>query len=459
MPFPPDFLWGAATASYQIEGGANEDGRGPSIWDAFSHAPGNVLNGDTGDVACDHYHRWEADVDLMASLGLKAYRLSIAWPRLFPDGGTDLNRRGLDFYRRLIDRLLEKGIQPAVTLYHWDLPQALEDQYGGWTGRETADRFEHYAATAFQALGDRVPMWITLNEPWCSAFLGYWTGVHAPGVRDLTSAVRASHHLLLGHGRAVAAYRSLGLPGQIGITLDLHPHYPRTDSDADRAATRRSEAQHDRWFLDPIFGRAYPEDMVGLYRASGVDVGFVEDGDLEVIGSPIDLLGVNYYFRRIVSASDAPLGFSVQQGAEPGMETTDMPWEIFPEGLVDLLARLRRDYPALPTYITENGAAFEDVIGPDGEVDDPRRVRYLRRHLEAAERAIGEGTDLRGYYAWSLMDNFEWGYGYSKRFGIVYVDYPTQRRIPKTSARWYSRVIAANGLTDDDRVQGSTSAR
>jgi beta-glucosidase len=448
MPFPPDFLWGAATASYQIEGGSSAEGRGPSIWDTFSHTPGKVLDGDTGDVACDHYHRWEEDVELMAQLGLKAYRFSIAWPRVFPDGGTDLNQRGLDFYARLVERLLEKGIQPAVTLYHWDLPQALQDRYGGWTGRETADRFEHYATTVFRALGDRVPFWITLNEPWCSAFLGHWLGVHAPGERDLARAVRASHHLLLAHGRAVQAYRSLGLRGQIGITLDLNVSYPKTDSDADAAAAHASDGQTNRWFLDPVFGRGYPEDMLRLYRGLGVDTGLVQEGDVAVIGSPIDLLGVNYYFRRLVSASDRELGYSVQESAEPGMESTDMPWEIFPEGLGDLLARLRRDYPPIPLYVTENGAAFDDVIAPIGEVDDPQRVDYLRRHFAVAEQAISNGADLRGYFVWSLLDNFEWAYGYSKRFGIVYVDYPTQRRIPKTSAAWYSRVIAANGATD-----------
>jgi beta-glucosidase len=446
MPFPPDFLWGAATASYQIEGSVGADGRGESIWDEFSRQPGAVENGHTGAVACDHYRRWESDVDLMVELGLKAYRFSVAWPRLFPDGGEQLNTAGLGFYDRLVDRLLERGIQPVVTLYHWDLPNQLQRVFGGWTSRVTAERFTLYAEAAYRALGDRVPLWITLNEPWVAAMLGYFRGVHAPGLVDFGASLRAAHHLLLGHGRAVALYRSLGLPGRIGVTLNVQPTYPLTDSDADRAAARASDGYTNRWFLDPVFGRGYPADTLALYGGLGADVSFATDADLREVGQPIDFLGVNYYSRRVVSAGDTELGWAVREGPAPGAEITGFNWEIVPDSMVDLFARLRADYPGIPLYITENGAAWRDVPAPNGRVVDEYRIEFLRRHFAAAERVIAEGSDLRGYFVWSLLDNFEWAYGYWPRFGLVYVDYPSQRRIVKESGRWYARVIADNGM-------------
>lgn len=446
MPFPKDFLWGVATASYQIEGAVDAGGRGPSIWDTFSHTPGKVENGETGDVACDHYHRYAEDVDLMAELGIKAYRFSMAWPRLFPDGAGQLNRKGLDFYQRLVDRLLERDITPAITLYHWDLPQALQDR-GGWANRDTVERFADYAEAAFRALGDRVPMWITHNEPWVAAFLGNLLGIHAPGLTDLQTALDVSHHLLLSHGRAVERYHSLGLDGKIGITLSLSATYPKTDTDADREVARGSDGYTNRWFLDPVLKARYPEDMVERFtRAGAHPLAAVREGDLAVTSAPTDFLGVNYYSRRIITASDEEFGWAVQQHAEPGMHTTGVGWEVFPEGLYDLLTNLHEIYPGTPFYITENGMALDDRIGPDGAVDDPRRIDYLRGHFAAAQRAIEAGVDLRGYFVWSFMDNFEWAMSYRPRFGLVYVDYPTQRRIPKSSARWYSRVIGANAI-------------
>lgn len=452
MPFPPDFLWGVATSSYQIEGASREDGRGETIWDRFSHQPGNVERGETGDVACDHYHRYEDDIDLMSELGIRAYRFSIAWSRLFPEGDGQLNLRGLDFYERLVDRLLARGITPVPTLYHWDLPQALQDRHGGWASRETSGRFADYAVMAMTALGDRVSRWITLNEPWVSAFLGYRRGVHAPGVRDMTTALRAAHHLLLAHGRAVEAYRSLGQGGEIGITLDLQVSSPETDSEADRTAARDVDSRTNRWFLDPVLRGSYPGDALEAYVAQGADLDFIEGGDLDVISGAIDFLGVNYYFRRLVGASVDEFG--ERAGSGDDAETTAMGWGVDPDGLTEQLARLRRDYPPIPIYITENGTAMEDVLGPDGTVLDPRRIDYLRRHFASAERAIEEGTDLRGYFVWSFLDNFEWAYGYRPRFGLVYVDFETQRRIPKASARWYAGVIAANGLDRPAQAEG-----
>ena len=445
MPFPAGFLWGAATAAYQIEGACTDDGRGESIWDRFSHTPGTIEDDSTGDVACDHYHRSATDTDLMAGLGLNAYRFSIAWSRIYPDGYGRLERRGLDFYERLVDGLLERGISPMATLYHWDLPQALQDRAAGWVARDTASQFTDYAATVFDVLGDRVDRWITMNEPWVAAFVGYLDGRHAPGVRDLTSAVRAAHHMLLGHAGAVGAFRSSGRRGEIGITLNLNPIDPGSDRDEDARAAILADGNLNRWFLDPLFRGAYPADLVDHYASLGAEFDAVRPGDLEAIARPIDLLGVNYYFRAHAVAAPDGLGWEVSRAA-PGEETTFVGWGIDPTGLEDLLARLRADYPAIPIHVTENGIALADEVGADGGVDDPRRIDYLERHLAAAERAIAAGTDLRGYFVWSLLDNFEWALGYGPRFGIVFVDYATQARIPKESARWYARVIARNGL-------------
>ncbi|GIJ49470.1 beta-glucosidase [Virgisporangium aliadipatigenens] len=446
--FPPGFLWGAATASYQIEGAADEDGRTPSIWDTFSRTPDKVAKGDTGDVACDHYHRYKDDVAMMAALGLDAYRFSVAWPRVQPGGSGPANQRGLDFYRRLVDELLARDIEPWVTLYHWDLPQGVEDR-GGWVARDTAARFADYAAMVHDALGDRVRRWTTLNEPWVAAFLGYGSGIHAPGRTEPANAVAAAHHLLLGHG--LAAQR-LGVP--VGITLNTNSIYPATDLPGDLDAARRIDGLLNRIFMDPLLKGTYPIDVRG--DLAGVsDLGFIRDGDLETIHQPLEFLGINYYTTQVVAAPD-PQESALPDRTWPGSgdvrfvgrgaPVTAMGWEIHPAGLTDTLRRIATDYPAVDLYITENGAAFDDEIGPDGRVDDPQRTAYYDAHLRACHDAIAAGVPLKGYFAWSLLDNFEWAEGYAKRFGIVYVDYPTQARIPKASARFYSDVITRNGL-------------
>ena len=460
LVFPPDFLWGAATAAYQIEGAADEDGRTPSIWDTFSHTPGRVVEGHTGDVACDHYHRMADDVRLMAELGLKSYRFSLAWPRVQPGGSGPANQAGLDFYRRLVDELLAHDIEPWVTLYHWDLPQPLEDA-GGWPARDTAHRFADYAALAHDALGDRVRYWTTLNEPWCSAFLGYGSGAHAPGRTDPLDAVRAGHHLMLGHGLAVQAMRANRADHSFGVTVNLYPVSPQTDSAADADAARRIDGLANRFFLDPILAGRYPEDLVADLRTV-TDFGHVEDGDLATIATPLDVLGVNYYSRYVVAAPapDAPAqpywrapsnwpGSADVQFVTRGVPVTDMGWEIDSPGLLEILQRVHRDYPDVPTIcVTENGAAFVDQM-VDGQIDDSDRVAYFDGHLRACHQAIASGVPLRGYFAWSLMDNFEWAWGYTKRFGMIYVDYRSQLRTPKSSARWYADVIRRNGLAEE----------
>ncbi len=453
LRFPENFVWGAATAAYQIEGAAREDGRGPSIWDTFSRTPGKVFQGHTGDVACDHYHRYADDVAMMADLGLAAYRFSIAWPRIRPDGTGPVNPRGLDFYDRLVDTLLGQGIDPFVTLYHWDLPQALEDR-GGWTVRETAEHFADYATAVHRQLGDRVRTWTTLNEPWCSAYLGYGNGVHAPGERDPGAAFRAVHHLLLGHGLAARALRAAGAE-VLGITLNLADVQPADpDSAADAAAVRLIDGLQNRIFLDPLTGAGYPDDMLAQVSRL-VEPDFIRDGDEQVIAAPIDLLGINYYSPTYVAGRDGGAGGSAYPGSEGSVEflppvgpLTDMGWMIEPAGLTRLLERVAADYPGLPLVITENGAAFPDRNGTEGAgpAADTDRIAYLDGHLRAAHRAIARGVDLRGYLVWSLLDNFEWAEGYRKRFGIVHVDYLTQRRTPKESARWYQEVISRNGL-------------
>jgi beta-glucosidase len=447
--FPDGFLWGTATASYQVEGAVGVDGRGASIWDTFSHTPGATFHGDTGDIACDQYNRVAGDVALMEELGVRAYRFSISWPRIQPEGRGAPLEAGLDYYRRLVALLRDASIEPAVTLYHWDLPQALQD-LGGWESRETADRFADFAHVVAGAIGDEVGTWITLNEPWVSSFMGYGTGEHAPGITSLDAALRAAHHLHLAHGKALQVLRA-GLPSgaQVGITLNLSPVRPVTGEPEDVAAATRLDGYLNRWFLDPIRRGSYPEDLLGHFASLG-SAPPVEDGDLEIVSAPIDFLGVNYYSARTVGASrdDASL---VRLGAAdavvPGTTRTAMGWPIVPEGLTELLVRVERDYGPVPLYVTENGAAFDDYVDPSGEVKDPERVAYLEAHLRAARAAIDQGVDLRGYFVWSFLDNFEWAEGYSKRFGIVYVDYGTQRRIPKQSAHWYAGVVAANGLS------------
>jgi beta-glucosidase len=446
--FPEGFLWGAATSAYQIEGAAREDGRGESIWDRFCRLPGKVQGGDTGDVACDHYHRWRQDVENMRDLGLSSYRFSVAWPRIYPLGKGAVNAKGLDFYSHLVDALLEAKIEPAVTLYHWDLPQALQEK-GGWINHDTAFYFADYAQTVFKALGDRVGLWITLNEPHAAAFLGHALGTHAPGITDFGKAVQAGHVLLLAHALALQAYRQvIRRRGRIGIALDLHPIYPLTDSGEDQEAARVADGYQNRWMLDPILTGAYPQDMLDHYRRKGV-APRLEAGDLLLMGAhKPDFLGVNYYFPTRVHRVDPHhpiLGF---EGVRPpDCPTTEMGWEICPGGLFDLLTRLARDYARFPMIITENGVALTEEPAKDGHVHDERRIEYLGGHLRHALRAMGSGVRLEGYFVWSLLDNFEWANGYAKRFGITRVDFRTQARTWKASARWYQEVIASGGAS------------
>jgi beta-glucosidase len=440
--FPKDFVWGAATASYQIEGAWNEDGKGESIWDRFSLTPGKVQDGDTGDVACDHYHRWRDDIGLMKDLGLQAYRFSIAWPRILPQGSGQVNQAGVDFYSQLVDGLLESGIAPYVTLYHWDLPQALEDK-GGWPARVVVDAFVEYTDIVSRALGDRVRNWITLNEPWVSAFVGYRDGRHAPGLFDLDKAVAATHHLLLSHGQAVPVIRANSKDANVGITLNLTPKEPASPSIYDRDAAVIDDGYVNRWFLDSIVGRGYPQDMVDYFDN---DMKFVQPGDMEIVSVPVDFLGINYYTRNIVRSTIVSEDENVPRTENREGAITEMDWEVYPLGLYNMLGRLHFDYAFPAIYITENGAAFPDTVNADGEVDDPSRLSYIKSHLEMVNKSIHIGIPVKGYFAWSLMDNFEWGFGYSKRFGIIHIDYQTQKRTLKSSAKWYRKAIQANSV-------------
>jgi beta-glucosidase len=432
--FPADFVWGTATAAYQIEGAVAEDGRGPSIWDTFSHTPGRVAKAETGDVACDHYHRWPEDLDLLAGLGVGAYRLSVAWPRILPTGAGRVEQRGLDFYRRVLDGLRSRGIQPYVTLYHWDLPQSLEDS-GGWRVRETAQRFAEYADVVGAALAEFEPYWITLNEPYCSAIIGYAQGRHAPGAKEGHGALAAVHHLLLGHGLAVPVLRDHGRG--VGVTLNVSPIVPVSTSDGDRTAARRFDLVHNRNFLDPLLRGAYPDDYDEVL-GSLTDRSFVRDGDLAAISTPLDFLGVNYYFRIHVGAGDlrtgqTPFDIGVITHVPDGPPRTMLDWPIEPHGLTEVLTGLRDTYPDLPPIlITENGCAYPDRPNQP----DDARIAYLAQHLAALRTAMDDGVDVRGYFCWSLLDNFEWARGYDPRFGLVHVDYETQVRTPKASYHW-----------------------
>jgi beta-glucosidase len=455
LTFPTGFIWGAATAAYQIEGSTTVDGRGPSIWDTFSHTPGKVDGGDTGDIAADHYRTFREDVALMAELGLAAYRFSVAWPRVQPGGRGPANAKGLDYYERLVDGLIESGIEPVLTLYHWDLPQELEDA-GGWGARDTALRFADYAAIVADRLGDRIPLWTTLNEPWCSAFLGYASGVHAPGLTNPGLSLRAAHHLLLAHGLAAESLR-VALPpsAQISITLNLCAVLAASDTPEAADAVRRIDGIGNRLFLDPLLRGHYPEDVradtLGL-----TDWSFVHDGDEAIIAAPLDVLGINYYTPTLVDGGGTPNGEpspwpacgDVRFIPAPGPATA-MGWTIDAKGLRMVVHRVHDDYGGIPLMITENGAAFDDLVTPDGGVNDLDRISYLRDHMAVVHDAIESGVDLRGYFVWSLLDNFEWAYGYSKRFGIVHVDYETQRRVWKDSAHWYREVIRANGIDQE----------
>ncbi|MGD9028178.1 MAG: GH1 family beta-glucosidase [Anaerolineae bacterium] len=442
--FPEGFLWGAATSAYQIEGAWNEDGKGESIWDHFTHRPYDVLNGDTGDVACDHYHRLAQDVELMKWLSLGTYRFSISWPRILPKGRGEVNEKGLDFYDRLVDRLLEADIAPTATLYHWDYPQALQEAEG-WPHRDSPDWFVDYARVVFDRLGDRVVRWITHNEPRVAALQGYGNGLHAPGICDYTQAYQAVHHLLLSHGKALQAFRQGGYGGEIGIVLDLAHFLPASERDEDLAACRRAYEQHISQFLDPIFKKRYPET---LFEWIGPQRPQVMANDMDITGEPIDFLGINYYATHVVShAIDMPpLKARLAPVSAPGWGCTEMGWGVNPPGLTAVLLDVKETYDSPPVYVTENGCAFPDTPDGAGFVQDWARIDFLRGHLRAVHEAIGAGADVRGYFVWSLMDNFEWAMGYGPRFGIVRVDYETLERTPKQSALWYKDVIARNAI-------------
>ena len=464
VSLPADFILGTAIAAYQVEGSVDAGGRGVSIWDTFSHTPGRTVNGDTGDVACDHYARLDGDLDLVAGLGAPAFRFSVSWPRIQPTGRGTIRQEGLDFYRRLTDGLRRRRILPVLTLYHWDLPQSLQDA-GGWPLRDTAGRFAEFAHVVAEALGDRVEMWITLNEPWCSAWLGYGSGEHAPGLRDIGLAAAASHHLLLGHGEAVQAIRAAVPAAQVGLALNLMPVRPASDHADDVAAARRADGNRNRMYLDPLLRGRYPDDVLGHYLRHSPGLSVVRDGDLPVISRPIDFLAVNYYSPATVAdrsrADQARAAgylvpavrtepFSADLGVvwvgRQDVARTAMGWEVDPGALTDLLALVQAEYPGVPLLVTENGAACADYVAPDSAVRDPERIGYLDGHLRAVLRARDAGVDVRGYFVWSLLDNFEWAQGYSKRFGLVWVDYPTGTRIPKDSFRWYRRTLADGKL-------------
>ena len=444
MVFPPEFVWGAATSAFQIEGGRT-DGKGQSIWDTFSDQ-GRLT--DRADVACDHYHRWPEDVALMKDLGLNAYRMSIAWTRVLPDGVGNVNQKGLDFYKNLIDALLEAGITPWVTLHHWDLPQTLQDR-GGWASRPTADAFVEYVGVVATALGDRVSHWITQNEPWVAANLGYAQGVFAPGISDWRQALMAGHHLLLSHGQAMPVLRSLSKKAKVGIALDCRPGGPATSRPADIDAWTHFDGYRNRWFFDPVFGRGYPDDITSNYRRTGRidDVDWIHTGDLETIAAPIDFLGLNYYTSLALEAGeDESEDTGVAPGPNPPPGFTEMGWRVTPEALTEFLRRIHREYWQGPVYITENGASYSDGPGVDGSIHDTRRIEYVRSHLAAIESAIDEGIPVDGYFHWSFLDNLEWLAGFTQRFGLVHVDQTTLTRTPKDSFAWYRDVIARDGL-------------
>lgn len=432
LRFPPGFVWGVATSAYQIEGAAHEDGKGPSIWDDFCRRPGAIADGSSGEVACDHYHRWAQDLDLVRSLGVGAYRFSVSWPRVQADGQGAWNEAGLAFYDRLVDGLLERGLQPWLTLNHWDLPSALQAR-GGWADRDTVQHFVDYALGMQRRLGDRVAAITTHNEPWVVAVLGHETGVFAPGLKDRRLAMQVAHHLLVSHGLALQALRAGGAGAALGIVLNLAPMHPASQAPEAVAAARLADGRLARWYLDPLFHGRYPADVL---EDLGADAPVVLEGDMAAIAQPLDYLGINYYSRSIVDAGEVP-------GKPPaGAELTDMGWEVYPAGLTELLVRLHRDYPVPPLWVTENGAACADEV-VEGRIHDEQRVRYLARHVRAVADAIEQGVPMGGYMVWSLLDNFEWSSGFAKRFGIVHVDYPTQQRRLKDSALWLRDFLAA----------------
>ncbi|HEY9078026.1 MAG TPA: GH1 family beta-glucosidase [Anaerolineaceae bacterium] len=446
VKFPDGFLWGAATASYQVEGAWNEDDKGESIWDRYTHRPLQVQNGDTGDVGCDHYHHMPEDVALMKQLGLKSYRFSISWTRILPKGHGEVNQKGLAFYNRLVDELIKVGIVPMATLNHWDLPQAIQD-VGGWNNRQTTDWFAEYARVCFDQLGDRVAFWATHNEPWVIAFMGYGFATMAPGLADMTQAFQAVHNLLVAHGKAVQVFRQGNYAGKVGIVLNLSTHLPATDGDLDRLACQRSRELGNEVFLSPLFKGYYPEMLM---EWAGAHQPKVQEGDMALISQPIDFLGVNYYMTNIVrhNHNGGLFKYSSEFQSAPLWGKTEMGWGIYPKGLQDLLLSIKTNYTDIPLYITENGTAQDDQPDETGFVTDRGRINFLREHFLAAYQAISAGVNLQGYYVWSLMDNFEWLQGYTPRFGLVRVDYTTKKRIPKASAYWYRDVIARNGVEE-----------
>lgn len=434
--FGDSFVWGAATAAYQIEGGATSDGREPSVWDTFAHTAGKTYENENGDVACDHYHRWPEDIALMREMGIKAYRFSLAWPRIIPQGRGTVNQKGLDHYDRLIDALLEANITPFATLYHWDLPQPLQDA-GGWSERSTVDAFIKYVDVVMQRLGDRVPFWATHNEPSIHGFHGHYYGVHAPGLKDLSKALQAIHHMLLSHGYAVPIIRAANPSARVGIALNTVLSEPADDSESAQSAARRHDGQWNRWCLEPLSRGTYPDD---IWELLGDAAPVIQDGDLAIINTPIDFLGINYYFRsRIIDDPLTPPFASKEAPLMPGTEYTACDWEVYPDGLRLILERIHRDYPMPAYYVTESGAAFNDAVSSDQHVADSQRQAYLEGHIHAANRAMRSGVPLCGYFVWSLLDNFEWEKGFSKRFGIIHVDFDTQQRIVKESGRWFQQ--------------------
>jgi beta-glucosidase len=436
--FKKDFIFGTSTASYQIEGAVAEDGRTPSIWDLFSRTPGKTYRGHTGDIACDHYHRYKEDIKLMEKIGTDAYRFSVSWSRIFPEKGR-YNPKGMDFYKRLIDELNKRNIKPVVTIYHWDLPLWAYNM-GGWLNRDSIKWFEEYSSRLFKELDESVGLWITHNEPLCASFFAYHEGINAPGHKNLKEAVIAAHHILMSHGNVVKNFRKLKFKNSaIGITINLVPSYPATGNEEDKKAAMVFDGQYNRWFLDPLFKADYPEDMKEVFKKLIGDFDFVKDGDMAKISVKNDFLGVNYYSRELIEySSDSELGYKKVHG---NFKRTEMDWEIVPDALYRLILRLREKYTDIPIYITENGAAFKDKVSKDGKVHDGRRIDYLRRHLKKIADLNQEGADIKGYFLWSLIDNFEWGHGYSKRFGIIYIDFETQDRILKDSALWYKDLI------------------
>ena len=448
--FPKGFRWGASAAAYQIEGAWNKDGKGESIWDRFTHLPGNILDGSNGDVACDHYHRFQEDIQLMKELHLDVYSFTISWTRIFPYGRGNVNQKGIDFYNRLVDSLLDAGITPFSTIYHWDLPQALQDE-GGWQVRSTIDAFVEYADVVSHALGDRVKHWATINEPWCASFLSYAIGEQAPGMRDMKAAVIASHHLLLAHGLSIPVIHSNSPQSEAGIILNFSPSEPASPSNADYHAARKYDGFFNRWFLDPLFGRLYPADKTSEYIKEGyLPEDLIKPGDMEKIAVPIDFLGINYYNRSVHRAA-IPESQNLPQTnfVAPVSEWTDMGWEVYPPALFNLLCRLHFEYQVPKLYINENGAAYSDSPDASGSVNDIRRIKFIRDHLIQAYHAIHVGVPLAGYLTWSIMDNFEWANGYTKRFGLIWVDYETQKRVFKESAYWYRQVMLNNGFIVD----------